>query len=155
MQQAPRRGGQSRVGQAVPAPSHERPWARQRAWVVTMQTPASLLQHAPRGHGFGLQGSPSNHWPLQAVLLARSVQAPLGRQQAPVMLGQGSGEHEMFGCQWPQQQASVVTVHPAGSVGQLVLTPAAVVVVLTLAHAAVTQQAPMGGQSTAEHAWLG
>ncbi len=152
MQQAPRRGGQRVVGQERPAPSQARPCARQSAWVVTMQMPASLLQQAPRGHGLGSQPAPANHLPLQAVLLVTTEHAPVGRQQAPVMVGQGLGLQVMLACQLPQQQASVVIVHPTASVGQPALVPAAVVVVPTLVHAVATQQAPMVGQFTAAHA---
>ena len=83
------------------------------------------------------------------MLLGTSTHAPVGRQHAPVMLGHGSGVQEVLAYQVPQQQASVVTVHPAGSVGQAEVAPAAVVVVLTLVHAVVTQQAPTGRQFTA------
>jgi hypothetical protein len=120
--------------------------------VVTTQTPASLLQQAPLGQGLGEQVMPTNHWPLQAVLLATRVHPPVGRQHAPVMLGQGFGVQEILPCQLPQQQARVVTVQPTGSAGQAVFTPAAVVVVPMLVQAVETQHAPTAGQFTAEQA---
>ena len=152
VQQAPRLGGQLVSVHGTPAPSHVRPCWMQSSCVVTAQWPVLRLQHPPRGHGFGVHEPPGNHFPLHCVELAIGTHTPSSVQQTPLILGHGFvGVHAMLENQCPQQQASVVTLQPAGSVGQGLPGPFVVVVMPLLVQGTGTQQAPSGGHSVVVH----